>query len=463
MFKMNFNPCFIPNMNMPNIIPNLNMNRMVPNINFNNMGNINVGNVNNNIGNMLNIGGVPSNNMNFFGANNINCNFINKIQSPIRAIHNFCSPMNCSYANSVLQSLACLDCIKKWYTQLNQLAFMKMNNIPNSITKLFYNLLYVLYIGNQPDSSTIIFQYYEKMKQLQNKVPKADSFHFLFYFLDLLHFENNNIMNLNFNINEYNNPSINNMTNENYMYMLYQNYFKSTQNSFISYNFFNTFKYQVKCSNNFMNCPSLYRYKCTKIIQFDIDNYRKYRDEAIPNRKNKNLNLEECLSCFQGGVPGKCSNCGSYNTMSYSNLWHSNKVLIFSFKRVFHSFNCDIDFGMKIDMSKYTKTNMHGNIKNIYNLKACISLYNYNKYFADVMINGNWFRYMDCKFKTLCYNEVYIYEPQLLIYELEEPQNFIPNINGFFNPFNMIKYQQMLANLGNFQLMMQNYNFLKGI
>ena len=83
-------------------------------------------------------------------------------------------------ALSILQALACLDCIKKWYYKLKQ--NNNINKIQNSLTRVFLNLLSVLYSGNQPDSSNIIFQYNLETNKLLNKRPKKDPLHFLFFF-----------------------------------------------------------------------------------------------------------------------------------------------------------------------------------------------------------------------------------------------------------------------------------------
>jgi hypothetical protein len=172
-----------------------------------------------------------------------------------------------------------------------------------------------------------------------------------------------------------------------------------------------------------MHCPPLYRYKATKILQFNVDQVKNHRDQIDPLRMGNNINLVDCFSYWQKGENVKCDNCGGYVAKSISSLWNSNKVLIFSFNRNFHSFNGDIDFGTRIDMRPFCKFNMHGNSTNIYNLRACVSAYNFNKYFADVRINGYWFRFMDGQCKTLdnSRNEIFLYEPQLLFYELEQP------------------------------------------
>ena len=418
-----------------NIFMGVGLNQSNP---FNGM-NINLNNNMNNPNQMGNIGGFPqNNNINNFGNNNNKRSFFKfkNIVSPIKSIFNLSSnQMNFSYANATLQSLACLKCIRQWYLKLYQNKFTQFNNNPNSITRQFFNILFLLFSGKEPDSSTIIQKYFQKVWELNKKQPKADPFHFLFYFLEIFHLENNETLNTNFNINEYINPNINNLMNDQYMLTLYQNYFKLTQHSIVSSNFFNTYRYEIRCQNQLMKCPSLYRYKIIKIIQFDVEKSKGYRDKMCPSKIGYNINLEDCFLCLQDGEKVKCIFCGSYNAFSISHLWYSNKVLIFSFNRIFHTFNSDIDFGTQIDMSKYCKFNMHGYSHYIYNLKACISLYQYNKYFVDIEINGNWFRFMDRQYRTLdnSKNEIFLYEPQLLIYEINEAQNNNIMINRFFN------------------------------
>lgn len=451
---------------------------------FNNFNMFNM-NQNNNMGFMNNIGGAPQ--MNIFGNKfiNINNKFNNmkNIEPPINGIKNYSSPVESSYANSVLQSLACLDCIKKWYYQLIGFNFNNINITQSSITKLFFNLLFNLYSGKNVDSYYIINQYYQEVFQVFRKNPKIDSFHFLFYFLDLLHFENNYISNSS--VGNFNKPDKKCMQNDSYMFNLFQMFFKSTQNSVISTYFFNILKYEFRCTNPFLKCPSLYKYQLRKIIQFDVDNYKKYRDKARPYRMGKNLNLEECFMCFFGGYDIQCKNCGNFKAKTFSSLLYSTQVLIISFKRNYHSFKCDIDFGTRINISNFCKNNMHGFTNNNYILKACISLYNYQKYFADIFINGNWFRFIDNNYKVLdrTKNEIYNYEPELLIYELENTQNStnINNFNinngfsnnnnmminngfknNFFSQINQLLYRNWLINLGKFHLMMRNLNLMKG-
>lgn len=437
-----------------------------------NMNQMNMNNqFNNNIPNLNNMFQMPMNNFNY----NIN------IISPIKGIRNYNNPIEASYVNSVLQSLACLDCIKTWFNNLKNYNFMNMQSFQPSLTKYFFNLLYGLYSGNQVDSSFIINQFIQESFQILKKQVKNDPFHFLFSFLDLLHYENNYISNkMNLFLLNYKNPDLKTMQNKALMFNSFRNYYQNTQNSIISQNFFNTFGFKVKCTNYNLNCNALYKYEIRKIIQFDIDNYRKFRDQLYPERIGMNLNLVDCFQCFTGGYKCndfKCDNCGNFMAESFTSLYLSTNVLIIAFKRGYHSYQCDIDFGTIINISKFCKYNINGKLNGNYILKACISLNYYNKYFADILINGNWFRFLDDKYSTLnTYNEIYINEPQILIYELENsyyktittPASWNSNLMmmnklNFFSPFNSLQYKQNLINLGNFNLMMKNLMMLQNI
>ena len=454
---MNFG--MFPNFNMFNM-QNNQMNNM-QNMNLmNNFGNnMFMGNVSNNMGMMgNNMGGM---NQMFNPMNNMN-NFM----SPIKGIKNFTNNIEASFINSVLQALCCLNCIKNWYMKLNNV----MNNLQPCLTKSFLQLIYCLYSGNQPDSSNIIFQYNLETNKLLNKNPKTDPFHFLFYFLDLLHYENNYIIDKNFNAQLLHNPGLENMKNDTYMSNIFQNYFKSTQNSFVAHNFFNILKIQISCPNFNLNCYPLFSYEYRKIFDFHIDKYRNFRDEAYPNKMGMNLTLEDCFKCYTGGMKIQCHNCGSFNANSNTLILFSTKVLILAFKRNNHNFKCDIDFDTKINFSMFCKDNIYGTKNVIYNLTACISLCGMPKYFSDICINGKWFRFMDDQIKVLnnFYNDIHTYEPQILIYELEENQNFANNMmnNGFNNglimSLNQMQYNQMLMQIGNLNNMMINYKMIKG-
>jgi len=214
------------------------------------------------------------------------------------------------------------------------------------------------------------------------------------------------------------------------------------------------------------------------MIIFDVDKYRNYRDQIYPQRMGMKLNLSECFKCYTGGYKSndfKCENCGNFTSESFASLYFSTKVLIIVFKRQYHSYQCDIDFGTIINLSPFCKYNMNGKVNGNYILKACISLNSFNKYFSDILINRNWFRFLDDNYTTLSsYNDIYMNEPQLLIYELENANyqtktlptfwnNNFMMMGNFFAPFNQLLYKQNLMNLGNYNLMNQNLMMFNNI
>ena len=433
------------NMHMNNM-DNMNMNNNMNNMNKNNMNNMNMNNMNNmnmnNMGNMNmnnNMNNMNMNNMNNIGINNTNQNF----NLPLKAIKNYNINMEASYINSVLQAFFSIDCIKNWIKILNNSNLM--NKVEASLTKEFYQMFCSVYSGQRKiDSTNIIFHFENKTKMLYNKDIKKDPYHFLFYFLNLLHFENNSPINPNFDMNTYTNQQFHTLTNDNMMLKLYRDYFQQTQNSIISDCFFNTLKYCMTCPS----CLPLYSYSHKKIMLFDVDLYRIIRDQMYPHRRNNNLSLDECFFCYYRGNPQMCNLCGNNNSYNYQKIYCSTKVLIFSFKRNNHIFKGDIDFGLEFSISNYVINNSYCYNRK-YILKSCIYYCNMPKYFADVNINNNWIRCMDINntydvkiLKSL--SELYRFEPQILIYELEETQN------TFMNPF--YEKNVMLKNFNALQL-----------
>lgn len=410
---------------------NNNMNNNIININ----NNINNNQVNNNINNNI-LFNMNSNMPNVAGGNQINNMYQMNYNFPMKGVNNYSLNCESSYANSVLISLAGIDCIKDWINRLND--YIILNNPHFLLTREFYKLLNCLYSGQKGDSSYLIPIFEQKYFSLKNKELERDPYHFLFYFLEIIHSENNNPINPNFDSSEINNPSIQNMQNDNYMYNLFGSYFQQALNSVVSQNFYNINKYSFNCQI----CNPVFLYKSKKIICFEVNQYRIFRDQCMSNRIGMNLNIEECFKCYSGGYPSQCG-CGSIGT-GYNNIISTTKVLIIYFKRDEHVINCDIDFNSQM---------MFLNKK--YILKACISYCNMPKYFADIFINKIWYRFMDDQIKVINESEIHQYEPQLLIYELEDFksfqvnfQNTINNSNNqlFLNPFNYCINQMMNNN-----------------
>ena len=289
-----------------------------------------------------------------------------------------------------------------------------MNNNKNPINKEFYQLLNFLYSEYPVDSTNIINRVFDetisnwKKRNVKREIKK-DPFHFLHYLLELIHLENIYPINPKFE-EAYKNQITANRKNHDIMYNLFTLYFKQIKNSLISQYFYNIEKIEYQCPN----CSTIYLYYPKHIITYDVEKYKGFRDECYPQKKGMNLNLEECLKCYQGGHTHQCNKCGDLNGQSFTYIFSTSKVLIINFKRNDHLFKGDIDFNMNYQM----------NNKN-YILKACISYYNIPKYCADVCINNIWYRYINDDIKMLgdVNREIHELEPQLLIYELEENKN----------------------------------------
>ena len=404
-----------------------------------------------------------NNNNNMYQINNsFNKNYNNCINiNQMKGINNKnnCNNLDYSHIHCVIQLFANLDCFKKWFNQFNYNFANESNKL---LTKEFFNILNSLYSGLEGDSSKLIYYFNYKTNNIFNKEVQKDPYHFLSYFLELIHFENNIAINLNCSYQ----PTLEQMKNQNYIYILFSSYFQQTQNSIISQCFYIIEKNKFKCKM----CPPLYYYTFKKLLYFKVDEYKRFRDQAFPNKIGNNLSLDECFTCYCGGYSGTCKKCNNSGN-NYKSIFSTTKVLIIYFKREIHIYKGDIDF-----TKKYSICNKN------YSLKGCISYCNAPKYFCDVCVNNIWYRYMDNNSILLndVNEEIHKYEPQLLIYELEEsPQkkNNLPmyqnnnnsNQNLFINnPFNDNINQMMCNKQFNYFFtpevqLTQNYDISKNI
>ena len=382
MFKMNMNND-MDNMNKICIKKNNDISIMIndkDNINNNNMNsymnnnmNMNMNNINNNI------------NMNNLNNNNINCN------APMKIIKSDSSNNENSYANAVLQAISALDCIRHWINNLHNSNLMQ--NIQASLTKEFYMLFYNLYCGNQVDSTNLISTLENQVRAIYHKDMKKDEFHFLYYFLDMLHLENNCPINPYFDINSYKNQILKNMKNDNYMYNSFRSFYQQTTNSVISQYFYNIEKYFTLC----LNCEKIFYYDYKIIITFDLDKLIMLRNQEFPRNKGSNISLGQCFYFYQNENYCQCPICLSPMSKEKISIISLTKVLILCFKRSSHNIKCDVDFDIKFNINYLIEKNKYTNGMRNYYLKSIISLY-YNKgfkYFSDVCINGNWYRFCD--------------------------------------------------------------------
>jgi len=402
----------------------------------------------------------------------------NVINSPYKIIVNSINIgdiQGVSFINCVLQVFAILDCIKLWCNNLNSNQIqIKFNSI---FTKEILKLLNSLYNNQQPDSTNIILQYNNYIKTYCKKQIKQDPFEFMSFLLDKLHEENNSPLPTNLNQSIINNQSLQNRRNLATLYNLYIDYFQKSFNSIISHNFTNILKYEMMCQN----CSNYFNFNYKNILEFDIDEYRKNRDKAFPQKTCMNLNMDECFANFIGGYENQCIYCYN-NGFVYTKIFNKNKVLIIAFKRKNHGYHCDIDFENKLNISKYcsNKNKSEINSNTIYILRGCISLNNNGQFFSDICINNKWFRFINNQINLICNNDIHIFEPQLLIYELENQNNqysqnnqfnqnnqnnqmIRANINGRpsimklnMNQQNMIRQNIMLQNMNQQNMIRQN-------
>ena len=403
----------------------------------------------------------------FNNFNNFNNNSFQAMMyyKPIQNSSKISEYNDTSFINSVLQVLSSLDCVRLWVNNLNNNRQSLFNNSQCIITRELYSIFFSLYNGQNVDSYNFILNYNNKYKSVYNNNKLHDDpYHFLFFLIDLIHVENNYPPNPNFNLNLLQNRKIEELKNDNFMFNFFCSFYQQTQNSFISNYFYNIIKNEIDCEF----CSKLYFYTFKYILKFDIEQYKIYRNQATPEKTIQNLSFEECFDCFTGGNIKKCNNCNQPNSKFFSSITGNAKILIIALIRKNHVFKCDVDFTNKLNIFPYCDTKNKN--KTSYNLKACISMCNPGEYFSDILINNYWYRYYKNNMKMLgdVQKEIHTFEPQLLIYELEEnniqnsqsfnkPNNFCNNINQAImnNQFNNIGFMP----IQNWQqMMMQQHN-----
>ena len=358
-----------------------------------------------------------------------NFNFFNQQNCPIKIITNKCNIngiYDSSSINSVLQIFGGIKYINFWiqFFNANGSSIIYGNKI---ITKSFYDLLVALIMGQFPDSSNLIMNYINKYKLTYKGNIKQDPYHFLYYLLDFIHLETNTPSNPNFNVNILSNINLTHKRNDMFMYNLFSSFLKNSQNSIISNYFFNILGYRIQC----INCPTTYFYQFKYIIKFNINDYLNYRNLNYPNKINTNLTLGDCFDYYTTGNDIQCQCCGNFKAKLYCSFVSPPKILILALIRNSHTYKCDIYFSENIDIKGYMKIGHDKCNYTNYCLKACVGLNNLGKYFSDVKINNCWYRFYlnQCSLINNS-NELLVYEPQLLIYELNE-NNFQGNGWGF--------------------------------
>ena len=376
----------------------------------------------------------------------------------------FNNQLNFSYAHSVLQSLFFLDSSQDFYNFMinNNIRFNMLFPMANELLNIFDSIR----SGNIANSQNILFYYgnyymQNKMNIHSKNVLEPDPFHFLYFLLQFLHMETN--ISSTFDSSLFN-QNLDVMRNENLIYMLFLQFIIS-QNSIISNAFFNTVRYTYKCSM----CGMYYFYGLQNIFRMNIDLVRYYRDMTYPMKKGTNLELSELFLCYCGGNSVKCRHCGNSKNARYTKICFPSKIIIISLERKNHILRNDVNYMFDFDFGNYiSKTKTQGmNLNTNYELKAVISYINIGiggKYFADCKIKAKnmmqpmWFRYIDSQCFPINKNDIFNYEPQLLIYEVKNNFNngtrlgINLNINNFnnMNPYlmNNNMNMNMINNMG---------------
>jgi hypothetical protein len=337
----------------------------------------------------------------------------------------------------ILKSFSSLKYIKNWFNQLN---IDELNKNNNSLTKEFYSFLYQMY-NNQTNKSLDlkVFKnlYEEKLKEMNTNIL-YDPYNFIYNFLLLLHKENNKPLNMIIG----NNINIEIMKNEEMMYNLYYQSYFSSNNSIISQLFFYIVRKTIKCFNKC--CPVIYDFECENIFIVDTDYYKNIN----PLKNNERLTLGYCLfkyiEKYQQMICNMCQVC---TANVYKKIFDPSKVLIIYFKRNYHINKNDIIFPIDINISDYvcSKRKLQ---HPYYTLKSCIFYCEPDKYYTFTSFDNQWYKSTNEQSLIICNKEeLYIYEPIIIIYELNENKGMIqsmPNIQ--MNIQYLYNYNQIQQN-----------------
>ena len=361
--------------------------------------------------------------MNFFKPNmNYNMNFtpMGVINTPYNPIINYSQINginNPSFFNSTLQAFASINIIYMWINKWANNANILFSSQNFKITKELYNLFYALYTRQNLDSSNFILNYFNKLKLLNlNPNENVDNpIAFLYYLIQLIHYENNYPLNPNQNWNSYNNLPLSKRINDIEVRNIFFSLLKQIDNSIISQNFYSIIKCETRCNR----CSIQYSYGYKYMIKFYVDDYIKHRNTCTPWKTNYGLNLDECFECYTGGYPCICGMCKNNQAISYTSFINFPKVLILALIRKKHTYFGDIDFKYNLNVNGYTQKGTF-QFPN-YLLKAVVSMNKQGQFFADISMYNNWFRYFGNQVSQLSNQNINFilktFEPQLLIYE----------------------------------------------
>ena len=349
----------------------------------------------------------------------------------------------CSCFHSVLQCLLMHPVMKICFNKYNSIINNINNNNKYPLTLEIIKIFNTIMQRKTANSSNFINLFRNIFNFNKNKFDNIDVYSintpgkFLYFLLFLLHNELNESQN-NFDINSINNISFKQKQDRDYLMTLYFNYVSNChKDSIIFQYFFSTEKIIYNC----LNCKMYYDCDLKNIFYMDLSSINDYRKKNKLNASQFNANLDECFDYYCNKNNVICQYCRT-NIIRYVRIFNG-KTLIINFKRNSNNTNrkCDVDFPIKFNFSKYTacKACNEGNME--YVLKGCISyglISNNNwKYIADVNLDANnnsqgrWIRYIDANSYILeSFKRIYDYEPQILIYQLNNLEENINNNNN---------------------------------
>ena len=365
-----------------------------------------------------------------------------------------------TYASTLLQSLSILDSISSDFKSHDPTPSASNNK---KLTDAFKAFLY----GNFNSINNSLFQdlikIYNEYAQNTSDALLHDPYHFLKYFIMFLNTENNYVKDTSF-FQLYEQQKRNACNNFDASVNLFEEYCRKTQNSIISKNFYYSEITNIICNNcgtNIFNCS------LNPIIEIDIQRY-------ISQFSQNNITLKDCLNYYINSNPTTCPNCQN-NACMFKLLINDSKTLIFYLNRNSHNGFNDINFDLELDVSNcFNKDKTKSKVYTKYDLRACLCYSGNYGYFVDYNIkgqNGNiWFRFNN-QYKKISINELYTYEPIILIYESSENnknylggnnQNQI-NQNGFNNNQQQANMRQMNMQMNSLNQVRVNNNNLNAV
>ena len=358
-----------------------------------------------------------------------------------------------TYASTVLQALCILNSISSDFKSYEPRPSASNNR---KLTEAFKVFLY----GNFNSINNTLFQdlikIYNEYAQNISDALLHEPYQFLKHFIIFLNTENNNVKDVSF-FQLYEQQKRNVCNSFDGSVSLFKEYCRNTQDSIISKNIYYSEITNIICNN----CGSkVFNCSLNPLIEIDI---QRYISQRPPELSQSNITLKDCLNYYINSNPSTCPNCQN-NASMFKLLINDSKTLIFHLNRNSHNGFNDINFDLELDVSNcFNRDKTKSKVYTKYDLRACLCYSGNYGYFVDYNIkgqNGNiWFRFNN-QYKKITINELYAYEPILLIYESSENnKNYLGgNNSNQVNNQNGFNQNQHSANITQMNMQMNNSN-----